>query len=100
MSKFERVLTCPLDTQKSELRGEVAPCLEIGSVSGIRPFSEGRKLMRATLIGLGFAGVLSLVCHQSAEAVPANGAALKGAVRRVNRATGAVLRTSHPARRY
>jgi membrane-bound lytic murein transglycosylase B len=35
--------------------------------------------MRATLTGLGFAGVLSLLCYQSAEAVPADGAAMKRA---------------------
>jgi hypothetical protein len=35
--------------------------------------------MRATLTGLGLAGVLSLVCYQSAEAVPADGAAMKRA---------------------
>jgi hypothetical protein len=33
--------------------------------------------MRATLMGLGFAGVLSFVCYQSTEAVPADGAAMK-----------------------
>ena len=38
-----------------------------------------RKLMRATLMGLGFAGVLSFVCYQSAEAIPADGAAMKRA---------------------
>jgi hypothetical protein len=35
--------------------------------------------MRATLMGLGFAGVLSLVCYQSVAAVPADGAAMKRA---------------------
>lgn len=35
--------------------------------------------MRATLMGLGFAGVLSLLCYQSAQAVPADGAAMKRA---------------------
>ncbi|MGB6287547.1 MAG: hypothetical protein WBG18_24545 [Xanthobacteraceae bacterium] len=38
------------------------------------------KLMRATtLAGLAFAGALSLVCYQSADAVPADAAAMKRA---------------------
>ena len=32
--------------------------------------------MRATLTGLAFAGALSLVCYQSAAAVPADAAAM------------------------
>ena len=35
--------------------------------------------MRATLMGLGFAGVLSLLCYQSAQAVPADGSAMRRA---------------------
>ena len=35
--------------------------------------------MRATLTGLGFAGVLSLLCYQSPQAVPADGVAMKQA---------------------
>jgi hypothetical protein len=35
--------------------------------------------MRATLTGLAFAGALSLVCYQSADAVPADAAAMKRA---------------------
>ncbi len=35
--------------------------------------------MRATLTGLAFAGALSLVCYQSAGAVPADVGAMKGA---------------------
>jgi hypothetical protein len=35
--------------------------------------------MRATLTGLAFAGALSLVCYQSADAVPADAIALKRA---------------------
>ena len=35
--------------------------------------------MRATLTGLAFAGALSLVCYQSAEAIPADAAAMKQA---------------------
>jgi hypothetical protein len=35
--------------------------------------------MRATLTGLAFAGALSLVCYQSADAVPADAGAMKRA---------------------
>jgi hypothetical protein len=35
--------------------------------------------MRAILMGLGFAGVLSLLCYQSAQAIPVDGAAMKRA---------------------
>jgi hypothetical protein len=35
--------------------------------------------MRATLMGLAFAGALSLVCFQSANAVPADAGAMKRA---------------------
>jgi hypothetical protein len=35
--------------------------------------------MRATLTGLAFAGALSLVCYQSANAVPADAGAMKRA---------------------
>ena len=35
--------------------------------------------MRATLTGLAFAGALSLVCYQSADAVPADAGAMKQA---------------------
>ncbi len=37
------------------------------------------KHMRVTLTGLALAGALSLVCYQSAEAVPADAAAMKRA---------------------
>jgi hypothetical protein len=36
--------------------------------------------MRATLTGLVLAGSLSLVCYQSADAVPADAAAIKAAI--------------------
>jgi hypothetical protein len=36
--------------------------------------------MRVTLMGLAFAGALSLVCYQSADAVPADAGAMKRAV--------------------
>jgi hypothetical protein len=37
------------------------------------------ELMRTTLTGLAFAGALSLACYQSADAVPADAAAMKHA---------------------
>jgi hypothetical protein len=40
---------------------------------------QGRKVMRVTLTGLAFAGALSLVCYQSADAVPADAAAMNRA---------------------
>ena len=53
--------------------------------------------MRATLTGLAFAGALSLVCYQSADAVPADA----GAMKRAATATSTVQEgTSHPARHH